>query len=177
MKISDKRSSSSLTKALNNKTAKLIRWCTPSIHTDVEKVLRPYKSDISVSYLSLGMPTLPSGAFKQAFKKAAKVYGADRTLFSVNGSTGSNFMVMKALSRQIPYLKVLAMRNIHKSVLHACEDYEINLMLLPPNIDEDLQIFLPSTVDEILEDVEKVMPELCRYPTYFRAQMRPLKSF
>ncbi|MEO6509168.1 MAG: decarboxylase [Patescibacteria group bacterium] len=162
------KASSALTDILNKKTCKSIRWCTPSIDIDMEKVIRPYKSDMSVSYTSLGMPSVPSGIFKTMYKKAAKAYGSDNTLFSVNGSTGSNFIVLRALSKQIPYLKVLAMRNIHKSVLHACEDYGINLMLLPPTIDDKLQIFLPNTIDEIVGDLEKVMPDvlLVTNPTY-----------
>lgn len=162
------RSDSLLTAALNNKASHSVRWCTPSIDLEIEKVLSPYESDMSVSYQSLGMPSIPSGIFKTAYKKAAKVYGADSTLFSANGSTGSNFIVLRALSKQIPFLKVLAMRNIHKSILYASEDYNINLMLLPPNIDEKLQIFLPNTIEEILEGIEKSMPDvlLITNPTY-----------
>jgi lysine decarboxylase len=157
-----------ITRVLNRKTSKAIRWCTPSIDLKMEKVKQPYDSDMSISYQTLGLPNIPSGMFKRAYKKAAKAYGADCTLFSVNGSTGSNFVVLRALSKQIPFLKVLAMRNIHKSVLHACEDYSINLMLLPPNIDEELQIFLPNTIEEILEGIEKAKPDvlLLTNPTY-----------
>lgn len=159
---------SSITKVLNIKAFNAIRWCTPSIDPDLDKVREPYLSDISISYQSLGIPSVPSGIFKNAYQKAAKAYGADHTLFSVNGSTGSNFMVLRALSRQIPYLKVLTMRNIHKSVLFACEDYDINLMFLPPSIDQELQIFLPNSLEEIMEGIKKVKPDvlLITNPTY-----------
>jgi arginine decarboxylase len=161
-------SNSNITKILNGKVAKSIRWCTPSIDPQIEKVLNHYASDVSVSFQSLGIPSTPSGIFKEAYDKAARAYGSDHTLFSVNGSTGSNFIVLRALSKQIPFLKVLTMRNIHKSVVYACEDYGINLMFLPPNIDQELQLFLPNTIDEIVEGIEKNLPDvlLITNPTY-----------
>lgn len=157
-----------ITHVLNDVTPHVIRWCTPSIDNSSKKVLEPYLSDISVSYQSLGIPSIPSGIFAKAHAKAAKAYGSDYTLFSVNGSTGSNFVVLRALSRQIPFIKVLAMRNIHKSVLFACEDYSINLMFLPPNIDQELQLFLPNTIREILDGVKKANPDvlLLTNPSY-----------
>lgn len=123
---------------------------------------------MSISYESLGFPYTPSGVFEVAYKKAAKAYGADHTLFSVNGSTGSNFVVLRALSKQFPNLRVLAQRNVHKSVVVACEDYNINLIFLPPNMDQKLQIFLPNTLDEIIETIKKTKPQvfLLTNPTY-----------
>src|SRR5437867_3266008 len=106
-----------ITAHLNTKVHKVIRWCTPSIDPTSAKVLDPYKSDISVSHQSLGFPSEPSGIFKEAYEKAAYAYGADQTLFSVNGSTGSNYTVLRTLSKQFTNLKVLAQRNIHKSVM------------------------------------------------------------
>lgn len=153
---------------LNNKTNKSIRWCTPSILPEADKVLNPYESDMSVSFQSLGFPSEPSGIFATAYKKAAKAYGADQTLFCVNGSTGSNFVVLRALTKQIPNLRVLAQRNIHKSVKVACEDYRINLVFLPENIDEKTQFFLPNSVEEISEHIKKTKSQvlLITNPTY-----------
>lgn len=166
--MSRKRQELTLTKVLNYRTNRVIKWCTPSIDTHSARVFNPYKSDMSISYESLGFPQTPSGIFEAAYKKAAKVYGADHTLFSVNGSTGSNFIVLRALGKQIPNLRVLAQRNVHKSVIVPCEDYNVNLMFLPPNIDEHLQIFLPNTLQEIVESVKKTKPQvlLITNPTY-----------
>ena len=159
---------SSITYALNKKAKNAIRWCTPSIDRFSSRVVEPYDSDVSVSYQSLGFPSEPSGIFKKAYDRAARAYGADHTLFSVNGSTGSNFMVLKALSKQIPNLRILSQRNVHKSVVTACEDYSINLMFLPPKIDSTLQIFLPNTVAEIMRIIKKTKPQvlLITNPTY-----------
>lgn len=163
-----KPAKSHLTHALNHKTHKAIRWCTPSIDLTASQVKNPYASDTSISYESLGYPSEPSGVFKKIFDQAAKAYGADHTLFSVNGTTGSNFIVLRTLSKQIPNLRILAQRNVHKSIVTACEDYGINLLFLSPNIDQELKLFLPNTEHEILEGIRKTKPQvvLLTNPTY-----------
>jgi arginine decarboxylase len=157
-----------ITHTLNNHVRETIKWCTPSLDNASARVINPYESDISVSYQLLGFPSEPSGIFKKAYDQAAKTYGADHTLFSVNGSTGSNFIVLRALSKQIPNLRILAQRNVHKSVVAACEDYSINLMFVPPRIDKKLQIFLPNTINEILNAIKRTTPQvlLITNPTY-----------
>lgn len=158
----------SITHALNKHARTAIKWCTPSLDHTSSQVISPYESDVSVSYQLLGFPSEPSGIFKKAYDQAAKTYGADHTLFCVNGSTGSNFVVLRALSKQIPNLRILAQRNVHKSVVAACEDYLINLMFIPPRIDEKLQIFLPNTITEILNAIKRATPQvlLLTNPTY-----------
>lgn len=158
----------SIAHALNSTTRQSIRWCTPSINFNVTHVLDHYRSDMSVSFEGLGFPAEPSGIFLDAYNKAAAVYKSDKTLFSVNGSTGSNFIVLRSLSRQIPNLQVLAQRNIHKSILNACQDYRINLNFIEPNVDQHLQFFLPNSIYEIVKAVKKNKPHvlLITNPTY-----------
>jgi len=159
---------SHLTHALNHVTHKAIRWCTPSIDLTFAQVKNPYASDTSISFESLGYPSEPSGIFEKIYNHAAEAYGADHTLFSVNGTTGSNFMVLRALSKQIPNLRVLSARNIHRSIIAACEDYGINLIFLEPNIDQEHQLFLPNTEQQICDGIEKTKPQvlLLINPTY-----------
>lgn len=159
---------SHLTHALNHVTHKAIRWCTPSIDPTFSQVKNPYISDASTSFESLGYPSEPSGIFKYIYDCAAHAYGADRTLFSVNGSSGSNFIVLRALSKQFPNLRVLATRNIHRSIVAASEDYGINLIFLEPTIDQEHQLFLPNTEKQIYEGIEKTKPQvlLLTNPTY-----------
>jgi lysine decarboxylase len=134
----------------------------------MEQVRDPYASDASISHESLGYPSDPSGLFKTAYETAAVAYGADHTLFSVNGTTGSNFIVLRALSKQIPNLRVLAQRNVHRSVVAASEDYGINLMFLRPNVDKDHHLFLPNTAEQVYEGVSRTKPQvlLLTNPTY-----------
>jgi arginine decarboxylase len=165
---SSKHPPSHLTHALNHITHKAIRWCTPSIDSTFSQVKNPYNSDTSTSFESLGYPSDPSGIFKQIYDHAAEAYGADHTLFSVNGTTGSNFMVLRALSKQIPNLRILSTRNVHRSIVASCEDYNINLLFLEPNIDQQHQLFLPNTLTQICEGIDKTKPQvlLLVNPTY-----------
>jgi lysine decarboxylase len=94
----------------------ITRWCTPSIHPSVPRVRGIYENDISISYHSLGNPSMDNGIFHDAHVLTAKAYGADHTLFGVNGSTGSNFMILRALKNQLGTMKLLAQRNVHKSI-------------------------------------------------------------
>lgn len=157
-----------ITQVLNETARKCIRWCTPSIEADHERVKNIYESDMSVSFEGLGFPSEPSGIFLEAYKRAAKAYKSDRTLFTVNGSTGGNFIILRSLSKQIPNLRILAQRNIHKSVLYACQDYGINLLFLDAHIDSRLQMFLPNSIKEIAQAIEKTKPHvfLITNPTY-----------
>lgn len=139
--------------AMNRDMYGVIRWCTPSIHPRVPKVNGIYDSDMSISYHSLGNPSLNTGIFKEATELAAKTYKSDYSLFCVNGSSGSNFIVLRTLSRQFSRVNMIASRNIHKSVSVAIEDYGINVNYLTPHYDEDFQIFIPNTIEEYEEAI------------------------
>lgn len=133
----------------------ITRWCTPSIHPSVPRVRGIYENDISISYHSLGNPSMDNGIFHDAHVLAAKAYGADHTLFGVNGSTGSNFMILRALKNQLGKMKLLAQRNVHKSISVATEDYQIDVEYLDPRYDDSLQIFVPNSIDEVLAGLQR----------------------
>jgi len=133
----------------------VIRWCTPSIHPRVPKVNGIYENDMSISYHSLGNPSLNTGVFRKAHDLAARAFHADRTLFSVNGSSGSNFIVTRALSHQLGTVNMLAQRNVHKSISVAVEDFGVNVKYLKPHYDENLQIFIPNTITEFEDAIKK----------------------
>jgi arginine decarboxylase len=137
-----------LLSVVNNHIDGAVRWCTPSIHPRVPKVRGIYENDMSVSYHGLGNPSLDTGVFGEATKLAAKAYGSEHTLFSVNGSTGSNFIVLRALKHQLGEVNMLAQRNVHKSISVASEDYDINVTFLDPIYDDTLQVFIPNSIEE-----------------------------
>ncbi len=146
----------------------LIQWCTPSIHPAVPRVHGIYENDISVSYHSLGNPCTNTGIFFEAQRLAAQAYSSDHTLFCVNGSTGSNFIILRALKKQFGKLKILAQRNVHKSIGTACEDFQIDVEYISPRYHDELQIFLPNSIDEILAAIKQTKPQvlLISNPTY-----------
>jgi arginine/lysine/ornithine decarboxylase len=158
----------SIAEALNARGRTAIRWCTPSLNPALLRVHEPYDSDASISFESFGLPMEPTGLFRLAFEKAAVVFGSEHTLFSVNGTTWSNFVVIKALAKQVPNLRVLASRNVHRSVVGACEDYGVRLMFLPTRMHERFHTFIPNATNEILDGIARTKPQvlLLTTPTY-----------
>lgn len=155
--------------ALNQLVPHSIHWCTPSISHKTSRVHDVYFSDMSISYHQLGNPALGTGIFGEANKLAALAYRADETLFSVNGSSGSNFMVIKALKKQLGRVHILAQRNIHKSLCVAASDYQVKLSFLPPCYNEDFQIFIPNSIADYIYAIKNdssINVILITNPTY-----------
>jgi arginine decarboxylase len=79
-----------------------------------ERLLR---TDLSISVPELGSPLDHTGPIGQAERNAARVFGADRTFFVVNGNSTANRVVgHHAIARDDT---VLVDRNCHKSIQHA----------------------------------------------------------
>ncbi|RSN11439.1 arginine decarboxylase [Nonomuraea sp. WAC 01424] len=79
-----------------------------------ERLLR---TDLSISVAELGSPLDHTGPIGEAEHNAARVFGADRTFFVVNGNSTANRVVgHHAIARDDT---VLVDRNCHKSVQHA----------------------------------------------------------
>jgi lysine decarboxylase len=124
---------------------------------------------MSISYHELSSPNEDKGVFGEATRLAAAAYEADHTLFGVNGTSGSNFVVIKALQEQFEGdLHILSTRNVHMSIVNAVDDYRAQLNFMPPNIDNELEAFLPNTTEQIIENIQKFKPNvlLLSNPTY-----------
>ncbi|HEX3568418.1 MAG TPA: hypothetical protein VHT70_01945 [Candidatus Saccharimonadales bacterium] len=145
-----------------------IRWCTPSIHPDLPQVRDIYANDMSVSYHKIGSPLTDTGLFGEATALAAKAYQADHTLFCVQGTTMSNFMVLRTLKNQLGDVRMVATRNAHMSIITGCKDYGITLIPIEPQYNQDLQIFTPNTLEQIMDGVKKHQPNVLflSNPTY-----------
>ncbi|MEU6785121.1 Orn/Lys/Arg decarboxylase N-terminal domain-containing protein [Nonomuraea angiospora] len=79
-----------------------------------ERLLR---TDLSISVTELGSPLDHTGPIGEAERNAARIFGADRTFFVVNGNSTANRIVgHHAIARDDT---VLVDRNCHKSVQHA----------------------------------------------------------
>jgi len=107
--------------------------------------------------------------FKLAHELASKSYKSDETRFVVHGTTGSNFIVIRALSKMFKKPKILCTRNIHKSVWHACDDYNIDLRFIDFEFNKEFEMFMPPSPGQILSSLED-NPEtnvvLLSNPTY-----------
>ena len=75
------------------------------------------RSDLSVSVGELGSLLEHTGPVGEAEAEAARIFGADRTLFVTNGTSTANKIVFHSCVR--PGDVVLVDRNCHKSVMHA----------------------------------------------------------
>ena len=157
-----------IVEALKN-VGNYIKWCTPSILPEQEKITNIYKTDISVSAHFLGSYVDNTGIFGEAHKKAANVYGADKTLFSVNGTTGSNFIVMRMLTLEHDSPQILVTRNIHHSILHAAEWLGVKFRFIKSFYDPQFESLIPPKPEDVLDALNNY-PEtdavLLSSPTY-----------
>ena len=151
-----------------NSFASVIRWSTPSIHPDVPQVRDIYANDMGTGYHKIGSALTNTGIFGEATALAAEAYQADHTLFCVQGSTTTNFMILRALKYQLGTVTMLGGRNAHMSIITACHDYGINFIPIEPRFDQDLQLFIPNTVEEIMTGVRAHRPNVLflSNPTY-----------
>ena len=75
------------------------------------------RSDLSVSVAELGSLLEHSGPIGEAEAEAARIFGADRTMFVTNGTSTANAIVFHASVRHGDV--VLVDRNCHKSIMIA----------------------------------------------------------
>jgi hypothetical protein len=103
---------SPIVRVLNEEVRHYHRWCTPSTLMDQERVEDFYESDVSISAGFFGTLVDHTGVFGEAERFAASAQGADRTMFSVHGSSGSNWIVLRMLALERPDALVLVVRAI-----------------------------------------------------------------
>ena len=88
----------------------------------------------------------PRGVIKEAQELAAKAYGADRSFFLVNGTTGGNHAMIVTSCK--PGDKILVARNAHKSVLAGIILCGAKPVFFAPAYDENLNILMNVTYEE-----------------------------
>jgi arginine decarboxylase len=150
-------SPSPIVRVLNEHVGRYHRWCTPSILPDQERVADFYASDVSISAGFFGTLVDHTGIFAEAEAFAAAAQGADRTMFSVHGSSGSNWIVLRALALERSDALVLVARNIHHSVINAIKAFGLDFRFLPTPYEPRFEAVLPPSADDVLD-------ALARYP-------------
>src|SRR3954452_20578196 len=149
--------SSPIVRVLNEDVGRYHRWSTPSILEGQERVEDFYASDVSISAGFFGTLVDHTGVFGEAERFAAAAQGADRSMFSVHGSSGSNWIVLRMLALERPDALVLVARNIHHSIINALKAFGLDFRFLPTPYDAEFEAVLPPSVDE-------VVAALRRYP-------------
>ncbi len=162
-------SPSPIVRILNEEVRHYHRWCTPSILVDQERIEDFYTSDVSISAGFFGTLVDHTGVFGEAERFAAAAQGADRTMFSVHGSSGSNFVVLRMLALERPDALVLVARNCHHSTINALKAFGLNFRFLPTPYDAEFEAVLPPSVEEVLAALERYPEALAvvyTSPTY-----------
>ena len=160
---------SPIVRVLNQDVGRYHRWCTPSILSDQERVEDFYASDVSISAGFFGTLVDHTGIFEEAERFAADAQGADRTMFSVHGSSGSNWIVLRALALERQDAVVLVARSIHHSVINALKAYGLDFRFLPTPYEPRYEALLPPSVDQVVEGLRRAPEAVAVFytsPTY-----------
>ena len=96
-----------------------------------------------------------TGVFAEAERFAAAAQGADRTMFSVHGTSGSNWIVLRMLALERQDALVLVARNIHHSIMNGLKAFGLDFRFLPTPYEPRFEALLPPSVDEILEGLRR----------------------
>jgi arginine decarboxylase len=136
-----------------------ISFHTPG-HKSGKGITTRFRKFVGPKIFSIDLTTLdevdslhkPRGVIKEAQELAAKAYGADRSYFLLNGTTGGNHAMILAVCN--PGDKVLLSRNAHKSVLAAMILSGVQPVFFRPAIDEHLKITLNVTFKETRKAID-----------------------
>lgn len=110
----------------------------------------------------------PQGAIARAQALAAELYGADRTYFSVNGTSGGLMALIMAVCRTGE--KICVPRNMHRSVLSGLIWSGADPVYLPPAVIEPFGVaagVAPGSLQSALADCAAVKGVLAVHPSYY----------
>lgn len=109
----------------------------------------------------------PEGILKESMEWAASLYGADRTFYLVNGSTGG--ILSAVCGSVLQGGRILVSRNCHKSVYHGIYMNRLNAVYVYPQEVPGLGIqggISPDDVDRMLKQYMDIQAVLIVSPTY-----------
>lgn len=107
------------------------------------------------------------GIIKAAQERAARIYGAKKTFFLVNGSTGGILSAISACVRHGG--EILMARNCHKAAYHACYLGQLRMHYLYPQTEGTMGIngvILPEDVENSLREHPEIQAVMITSPTY-----------
>src|SRR5512141_1697272 len=160
---------SPIVRLLNEQVHHYHRWCTPSVLATQERVEDFYASDVSISAGFFGTLVAHTGVFGEAERFAAQAQGADRTMFSVHGSSGSNWIVLRMLAMERQDGLILVARNIHHSIINAIKAFGLDFRFLPAPYDARFEAVLPPSVEQIMSGFQRhpeALAVIYTSPTY-----------
>jgi arginine decarboxylase len=110
----------------------------------------------------------PMETIKEAQILAANAFGADRTYFLVNGSTGGIHAMIMTICK--PKDKLIVARDCHKSVVNGMLIADVNPVYISPEYDDEFGISLsitPSQVEKAFKDNPDAVGLLITRPNYY----------
>ncbi|MEC4683783.1 MAG: aminotransferase class I/II-fold pyridoxal phosphate-dependent enzyme [Nitrospirota bacterium] len=114
----------------------------------------------------------PRGVIKEAQELAAEIYGADRSYFLLNGTSGGNqAMIVATLNPGEP---VLVTRNVHKSVISGMIMTGCQPVFIPFRSDHNASFPLNYGTKDILDSIENnphIRTLYLTSPNYYGATM------
>lgn len=123
--------------------------------------------DTTDEFDNLGTLNPPTGPIKQAEDLAAKVFGAKKTFFLLNGSTVGNLAIAMGLTKKGQ--KIITNRNCHRSVITGMIISGAEPLWLIPNRLDDWGIWgsiCPKDVEKLLKENRDVAMVWITNPTY-----------
>lgn len=120
------------------------------------------------------------GIIKNASDRAARLYGADRTLMLVNGSTAGILSAVCGATRRKG--KFIVARNCHVSVYNALIMAQLEPVYVIPEVDESTGIYRGLTLEQIRKCVESnrdAQAVIITSPTYegIVSEVREIASY
>ena len=147
---------SPIVRILNQDVGRYHRWCTPSI---LERpgagrgLLRLGRLDLRRAS-SARSSTTPACSPRRS-SSPPRAQGADRTMFSVHGTSGSNWIVLRMLALERSDALVLVARNIHHSIMNGLKAFGLDFRFLPTPYEPRFEALLPPSVEEIREGLRR----------------------
>lgn len=119
---------------------------------------------------TLGMDNLlePTGIIKESQEEAAKVFGSKYTFYSVNGSTGSNYIALSAVTKRGD--KILVQRNCHKSIYNSMILNDLRPVYFFANYNEKYESTTgvnPKDIKKLLDENPDVKAVVLTSPNYY----------
>jgi len=126
-----------------------------------------FKCDMTDEFDGIGTLNPPTGPIKEAEELCAELFGAQKSLFLLNGSTVGNLSIAMALSLQGK--KIIVNRNCHRSVLTGMIISGAEpLWVIPQKLDEWSLWgkILPEDIESLLKSHSDVEMVWLTNPTY-----------
>jgi arginine/lysine/ornithine decarboxylase len=144
---------------VNLAESRKVSFHTPG-HKSGKGISMRFRKFVGPKIFSIDLTTLdevdslqnPTGVIKEAQELAAKAYGADRSFFLVNGTSGGNHAMILATVK--PKEKIIVARNLHRSVLAGLIMSGAEPIFFDPDVDDKLKVVLNVSYERVKKSID-----------------------